>query len=361
MQKKEDVVRIQVECIYPDPDQPRKRLPKDLAVAVKKGMGAQAFLQELRQRAELQPGLGSFLKGLDDLATSIQQVGQITPIRVYMDEENCYVIDVGERRWLAHLILYAERGESGFSDIDAIVVSKQSASTEQRQTLQRRMAENVHRAEFSPTEMARGLTDRIAQILKTNPKMKRSQAEEIVGEENGITGRRVRQYLSLLGLCEEAIALAQEGGLTERALRGVLKHKEPTAQVTAIRKLILGQTDRLKASRTPANPGFQGIHEWAESFMQSVLVIGHDKTRRKLYERALQLRLKRNPRARALLNRLLQSNRHVKWNVKHDITGISCANSARHRNGGRQKNNDDHIGTARPHEHARRGAFRRRR
>lgn len=357
MQKKEEIVRIPIDRIYPDPEQPRKRLPTDLAIAVKEGLGALALLEELRQRAMVQPGLASFLEGLDDLASSIQQVGQITPIRVFADEENCFVIDVGERRWLAHLILYAERGELDFSDIDGIVVAKQGVSTAQQQTLQRRMAENVHRTEFSPIEMARGLADRIAQVLEQNSEMKRSQADDIVGEENGITGRRVRQYLSLLGLCQEALALAQEGGLTERALRGVLKYKEPTAQVIAIRKLSVRQPDKPKSSRTSANtPG-----DWAESFMQSVLVIGRDKKRMKSYERALRLRLKRNPRVRALLNRLVQSNGRVNGNSNRAITSISGASGTRHRNGGTRRHKDDHLGPALLQQRNRRRGPRRRR
>src|SRR5581483_1489069 len=190
MEKKEDIVRVPIEQICPDPDQPRKRLPKDLALAVKEGIDAHALLKELRRRAETQPGLALFLKGLDDLASSIKQVGQLAPIRVYPDEEKRYLIEMGERRWLAHLILHIERGETDFSQIDAIIGPKRATPLVERQTLQRRMAENVHRAEFSPIEMARGLASRVAEVLEQNRDMKRNQAEEVVGKENGITGRR---------------------------------------------------------------------------------------------------------------------------------------------------------------------------
>ncbi len=313
MQKKQDIARIPIEQIYPDPEQPRKRLPKDFALAMRDGMDAHTLLQELRYRAATQSGLATFLKGLDDLATSIHQVGQLAPIRVYADGNKRYVIEMGERRWLAHLILYFERGESAFSHIDAIITPKRSAATIPEETLQRRMAENVHRAEFSPLEMARGLAERIVQVIEQNSELNRSKAEEIVGQENGITARRVRQYLSLLNLSDGAQRLAQEGGLTERALRGVLKIQDADAQVQAIRKLIAGERDKSPSSHATSAP-----EAWAETFLKNVLTIGRSKGQTKPYERALRFQLKRNPRARKLLNKILHTNAPV--NEKHHVS-----------------------------------------
>ncbi len=331
MHKKQDIARIPIEQIYPDPDQPRKRLPSNLALAVRDGMDAQALLQELRNRAATQSGLATFLKGLDDLAASIHQVGQLAPIRVYPNGNKRYVIEMGERRWLAHLILHFERGESMFSHIDAIIAPKRSDAIGQH-TLQRRMAENVHRAEFSPLEMARGLADRIGQVIEQNSELNRSKAEEMVGEENGITARRVRQYLSLLNLSDEAQKLAQESGLTERALRGVLKIQDADAQVQAIRKLIAGEREK----STPP-PATNAPDAWAESFLKNVLTIGRDKRQVKTYERALRLQLKRNPRARKLLSKILHTNAPAdeKHHVSRDTASTKMfrrmKRNARHR------------------------------
>ncbi|MDL1894758.1 hypothetical protein FBQ82_00655 [Anaerolineae bacterium CFX7] len=303
MQKKQDIARIPIEQIYPDPDQPRKRLPRDLALAMRDGMDARFLLRELRNRAATQSGLATFLKGLDDLATSIYQVGQLAPIRVYADRDKRHVIEMGERRWLAHLILHFERGVSTFSHIDAIIAPKRSDATTTQQSLQRRMAENVHRAEFSPLEMARGLAERIAQVIEQNSELNRSKAEEIVGQENGITARRVRQYLSLLNLSDEAQRLAQEGGLTERALRGVLKNQDAGVQVQAIRKLIAGEREKSESFKATNAPD-----AWAETFLKNVLTIGRSREQIKPYERALRVHLKRNPRARKLLSKILYTN-----------------------------------------------------
>ena len=334
MQKKQDITRIPIEQICPDPDQPRKRLPKDLVLAMRDGMDARTLLQELRNRAATQSGLATFLKGLDDLATSIDQVGQLAPIRVYADGAKRYVIEMGERRWLALLILHFERGESAFSHIDAIIAPKRSAATTAPQTLQRRMAENVHRAEFSPLEMARGLAERIAQVIEQDSEMNRSKAEEMVGEENGITARRVRQYLSLLNLNDEAQKLAQEGGLTERALRSVLKIQDADVQVQAIRKLIAGEREKSKTTQAIDAPDV-----WAESFLKNVLTIGNSKRLTKPYERALRLHLRRNPRARKLLNEVLHTNARAteKRHVSRDTASTKM--SRRMKRNSRRRNN----------------------
>ncbi len=335
MQNKQAVVRIQIEQIYPDPDQPRKRLPKDLVVAMRDGVDARTLLQELRNRAATQSGLATFLKGLDDLATSIYQVGQLAPIRVYAGGAKRFGIEMGERRWLAHLILHFERGESTFSHIEAIIAPKRSAATTGQQTLQRRMAENVHRAEFSPLEMARGLAERIAQVIEQNSELNRGKAEELVGEENGITARRVRQYLSLLNLSEEAQGLAQESGLTERALRGVLKIQDADTQVQAIRKLIAGEREKSTSPHAT-----NATDEWAESFLKNVLAIGRGKEQTKTYERALRVQLKRNPHARKLLNKILHTNALA--NEKHHVSRDMASTKMfrRMKRNARGRNND---------------------
>ncbi len=354
MQKKQDIARIPIEQIYPDPDQPRKRLPRDLAIAMRDGMDAPTLLKELRRRAATQSGLMIFLKGLDDLAASIQQVGQLAPIRVYADGAKRYVIEMGERRWLAHLILHFERGESAFSNIDTIIAPKRSAATTAQQTLQRRMAENVHRAEFSPLEMARGLAERIVQVIEQNSELNRSKAEELVGEENGITARRVRQYLSLLNLSDETQRLAQENGLTERALRGVLKIRDADAQVQAIRKLIAGEREKAKSSHATNAPDV-----WAESFLKNVLTIGRSKQQTKPYERAMRFHLKRNPDARKLLNKILHTNAPA--NEKHHISRDTASTKMfrRMKRNARRRNNDFELTS--PRQRNPRRNFRRKR
>lgn len=353
MQKKQDIARIPIEQIYPDPDQPRKRLPRDLARAVREGIDARTLLRELRTRAETQAGLATFLNGLDDLATSIKQVGQLSSIRVYPEGKR-YVIEMGERRWLAHLILYFERGESDFSHMDAILMPKRKEASVDSQTLQRRMAENIHRAEFSPIEMARGLLERIDQVRRENSEMNRSKAEEFIGAENGITARRVRQYLSLLKLCDQAQRLAQENGLTERALRGVLKFQEPEVQVQAIQKLIAGEREKSEIAHTTATN-----EKRAETFVENLLELTKDKQEARRCERLLRVRLKKNPRARVFLSQILQlrNRREFKRAASRVVLNTNIPRRLKRVN---QRNNNQ-VNSLRPYERESRRNRRRRR
>lgn len=313
MQKREAVLRININQIYPSLENPRKRLPRDLISNLHAGMNGSALLKELRLRATQQPGLAEFLNGLDDLANSIKQVGQVAPIRVYPNDGATYIIEMGERRWLSHLILFFEQGEADFECIDAILVSPHVMS-EQKRTLQRRMAENVHRAEFSPIEMAKGIAARLDEMRREMPTVGLLELEERVGAENGIKARRVRQYLMLLTLCEEALELAEQGGLTERALRGVLKYKEPGEQVAAVRRLIHQPEKEGRAVKPTIAP-----NAWAEGLVRNVLALERGQKQLGAYGRALHIHLKRNPRVRVLLRRVLHlnGNRNGKRAVSH--------------------------------------------
>jgi len=299
MKSKKDVEEIPIPRIFPSRGNPRKRLPHELVAALYDGMEHRAFLQELRGRAETHAGLAEFLKGLDDLSNSIQQVGQLAPIRVLPNEGETYVIEMGERRWLSHLILFFERGETQYEQIDAMV------GTASDKLLQRRMAENVHRAEFSPIEMAKGLAARLDELQREMPTAGLLELEERVGAENGIKARRVRQYLLLLTLDNAVLELAEQGHLTERALRGVLKFKKPAEQLTAVRRL-LGES--AKEDRTVKSTAAHKA--WAETFVRNVLALNKRGNERGAYARALRVQLKKNPRVNALLGRVLHPNEY---------------------------------------------------
>lgn len=299
MSKRDQVLRINIQQIYPSPENPRKQLPRELVAALHNGMEHRAFLEELRCLGNTHAGLAEFLKGLDDLAGSIQQVGQLAPVRVFPQDGKTYLIEMGERRWLSHLILFFERGDAAFEHIDAILNAAQSSS---EKALQRRMAENVHRAEFSPIEMARGLAARLDELQRELPEVTLVELQARVGAENGIHARRVRQYLALLTLDEQAQELAEQAHLTERALRGVLKFKTADKQVAAIRRLI-HPGGRKNPSKNTVAP-----KQWAETFVRNVMALEQRGKERAAYARALRVQLKRNPRIRALLGCVLPQN-----------------------------------------------------
>ena len=214
---------VPIANIRPDPGQPRRLLPSDLHQVMMTGTSAFDILAQLRSRAERNKWIREQLAELDGLAQSISDDGLMNPIRVIAEGDGQYHIEEGERRWWAHHIL-VQQGNTQFQTIRAFVVDPSTVSTG---LLRRRVAENVLRSDFTAMELARAMASRIQEIQESEPGIKRSDVERRVGKENGMTDRRVRQFLSLLTLSPEAQELAQQARLTERALRRAVGIKEP--------------------------------------------------------------------------------------------------------------------------------------
>ncbi len=242
---------VPLEAVYPDPEQPRHLLPKDLAKALAAGSSPQDILTLLRARAERDKWARERLRELEALAQSIGKDGLLQPIRVLPDGEGRYRIEEGERRWWAHHILL-QQGREEFRFIKAFVVERESAEAG---VLRRRVAENMLRSEFTAIELARAMANRIREILTAEPAAKRGDAERRVGAENGMSDRRVRQFVALLTLSPEAQELAQQARLTENSLRWVVGIQDAARQLTAIRELM---------HPTPPNPRSRGNSPRAE-------------------------------------------------------------------------------------------------
>ncbi len=225
---------IPIDQIRPDPAQPRKLLPPDLVEVLASGGAAFDILDQLRARAERDKWTRERLKELDALAHSIGEDGLMNPIRVIADSDELYRIEEGERRWWAHHIL-VQQGKECFQTIPAFVVEPTSVSSG---LLRRRVAENVLRSNFTAIELGRAMASRIQEILDAEPGTKRSEAERCVGKENGMSDRRVRQFVALLKLSPEAQELAQQARLSENALRQIKGIKDEAGQLAAIRELM---------------------------------------------------------------------------------------------------------------------------
>ncbi|MBI5033386.1 MAG: ParB N-terminal domain-containing protein [Chloroflexi bacterium] len=235
MTETEQIARlIPIEHIRPDPDQPRRLLPADLAQSLAASGSPFDILGQLRVRSERDKWLRERLQELDALAQSIADDGLMQPIRVIRDDDERYRIEEGERRWWAHHIL-VQQGKQQFQNISAFVVEPESAS---KGLLRRRVAENVHRSGFTAIELAQAMAKRIQEILTAEPGIKQGEVERRVGSENGMSDRRVRQFVALLTLSPEAQELAQQARLTENSLRGIVGIKDTAAQLAAIRALI---------------------------------------------------------------------------------------------------------------------------
>ncbi len=128
------------------------------------------------------------------------------PIRVIRDGDNSYRIEEGERRWWAHHILVHE-GKAEFNRIKALVIEKEAASVG---LLRRRVAEKVLRSGFTAIELARAMANRIQELLAAEPGTRQGDAERRVGSENGMSDRRVRQFVALLTRSPEGQEPAQQ-------------------------------------------------------------------------------------------------------------------------------------------------------
>ncbi len=236
---------IPIEHIRPDPDQPRRLLPVDLAQSLIAGSSPFNILEQLRTRSEHNKWIRERLQELDALAQSVADDGLMQPIRVIRDDDERYRIEEGERRWWAHNIL-VQQGREQFQNINAFVIEPERAITG---LLRRRVAENVLRSGFTAIELARAMSKRIQEIQTAEPGIKQGEVERRVGSENGMSDRRVRQFVALLILSPEAQELAQQARLTENSLRKIVGIKDAASQLVTIRELMLPTQSKTKPHR----------------------------------------------------------------------------------------------------------------
>jgi ParB/RepB/Spo0J family partition protein len=251
---------IPVQQVRPDPKQPRHLLPPDLCQSLADGSAPFEILDQLRERGTRDKWIRERLAELDALADSIAADGLIQPIRVFQDAEDRYRIEAGERRWWAHQILLG-RGDTRFKTIAAFVIPQ---AVEDTALLRRRVAENVFRSDFTAIEMARAMAARKQEIIASEPALSRREVETRVGKENGMSDRRVRQFLALVKLPSDVQEIAQRARLGESQLRILVGIKDPARQMAAAQALIHPvqkkprqqerSTSGKRSTRTPRRP-----------------------------------------------------------------------------------------------------------
>ena len=122
-----------------------------------------------------------------------------------------------------------------FETIAAFVIPPQ---VEDKGILRRRVAENVHRSGFTAIELARAMANRAEEIAAEEPTLSRREIDRRVGKENGMSDRRVRQFLGILKLPAKVQEIAQQARLTESSLRALVTIKDPARQIVAARALV---------------------------------------------------------------------------------------------------------------------------
>jgi ParB-like chromosome segregation protein Spo0J len=155
------VERFPLEAIRPDPGQPRRLLPGDLAEIVNRGeMAPAAAVREWLRRAAADPTLAGDVRELQRLASAIEQHGLINPITIRPAEGSPgrYLIVTGERRYWAHVLLALERRQiregEALEPPDSIKATLVAPGVSIRA---HQIVENLMREDINVVEKAHGL------------------------------------------------------------------------------------------------------------------------------------------------------------------------------------------------------------
>src|SRR3954470_24355853 len=138
---------------------------------------------------------------LAGLAESLRQRGVLQPILVRPQPAGTYELVAGERRWRAAQL-------AGLELIPALV-----RSTDDAQALEVALVENMARDDLNPVEEARACAALVEELGLTR---------EEVGRRVGRSRVAVSNLLRLLDLPDEALALLEEGRLSEGHGRALL-------------------------------------------------------------------------------------------------------------------------------------------
>jgi ParB/RepB/Spo0J family partition protein len=252
------IERFPLEAIRPDPEQPRRLLPVDLAEAVNLGqITPETAISEWLKRAQAETGstLAQEIRELRRLAAAIEQHGLINPITIRPAElgENRYIIVTGERRYWAHALLNLEKRqikegeETHPSDQIKATLVPPGASIRAHQ-----IVENLMREDINVVEKAHGLWA-LRRELSDDAYRRHSESQE-GGKPNLVAWKQVedaldmsRQYrariVAVLDLSEEAQQLIDNHNLAEATIRPIVEKlkKYPDLQVQALKQLIKWQ------------------------------------------------------------------------------------------------------------------------
>jgi ParB family chromosome partitioning protein len=159
---------LAVELVAPNPGQPRKRFDE---------------------------------AALQALAESVQERGMLQPVLVRPRPGGTYELVAGERRWRAAQL-------AGLETLPALVQQRDDA-----QSLEAALIENMAREDLNPIEAARAVAALVEELGLTR---------EDVGRRVGRSRVAVSNLLRLLDLPDEALALVEDGSLTEGHGRALL-------------------------------------------------------------------------------------------------------------------------------------------
>ena len=252
------VERFPLESIRPDPGQPRRLLPGDLAEAVNRGeMAPAAAVREWLRRSEADLTLVNDVRELQRLASAVEQHGLINPITIRPAETDPgrYLIVTGERRYWAHVLLALERRQVREGEVvespDKIKAALVAPGVSIRA---HQIVENLMREDINVVEKAHGL-QALRQELSDDAYRRHSKGEPGVADKSHLVPWKAvedaldmsRQYrlriISVLDLSDEAQQLVDRHNLAEATIRPVIEKLKPypDLQLKALHQIVAWQ------------------------------------------------------------------------------------------------------------------------
>ncbi len=273
---------LPVAAILPDPGQPRRLLPADLAEALLVGELSQTeAVQAWVERAEAEgseEALRRNVQELKRLADSIRQHGLISPISVRRPRPDEtipakaeYLIVTGERRYWAQVLLTSQGEQIHEGDTLADPAQIKTTIAPPGVTVRaHQLIENLLREDINAVEKARGmwalryelsgLVTPTGEVNHGSPQA--DQAEGVnhgsppTGESELVPWTRVEETLgiskryrifmtSVLNLSPEALAIVTDHDLAERTIRPIVQKlkDKPQLQVQALNQLVAWQAE----------------------------------------------------------------------------------------------------------------------
>lgn len=176
-QKNEDVTELDINRIFPNPNQPRKHFDEE---------------------------------ALQELASSIKIHGVIQPIVVNKTENNNFMIIAGERRWRASNL-------AGLEKVPVVI-----KNYTEKQVREISIIENLQREDLNPIEAARAIKQLMEEYNLT---------QETVSDRIGKSRSSVANTLRLLSLYPEVIKLIEDGKLSSGHARSLVVIDDTKEQI----------------------------------------------------------------------------------------------------------------------------------
>ncbi len=187
-EEKEGLMEIDVDAIYPNPYQPRKKFSTEK---------------------------------IKELADSLKESGLLQPIVVYHDneEKDKYFLMLGERRWRAAQYLKWKKIPAIVRDLtqDEVIVGA--------------LVENIQREDLNAIEVSEGIELLIREMGLT---------QEKASERLGMNRTTLTNYLRLLKLPEAVKQSVISGTISQGHARTILGLEDNTDKLTALSKILKG-------------------------------------------------------------------------------------------------------------------------